>query len=96
MKTGRIERYDDTVGYGFIIDDEGNKFYLHHDEIRTCDPGTLASGDHVRFDVQDGSPHPRAVSVQITQKADGSPVPEWTDDDLLRAVLGGRRGRRHD
>ena len=51
MKTGKVKFFNDSKGFGFIIDDETGKDYFVHvsgliDEIR--------DEDSVTFDLQEG------------------------------------------
>lgn len=94
METGTVKRFNG--GYGFISGDDGRTFFVHHTNIDTEGYRTLATGDRVTFEVQDAKPHPKAVNVRITAKADGSepPASRQARKDLQPKVSVGRPGRR--
>ena len=62
MKTGTVKFFNESKGFGFIIDDETHSDYFVHvsgliDQIR--------QGDHVEFELQEGKKGINAVSVRI-------------------------------
>ena len=62
MKTGKVKFFNDSKGFGFIIDDETGKDYFVHvsgliDEIR--------DEDAVTFDLQEGKKGLNAVEVKL-------------------------------
>ena len=62
MKTGKVKFFNDSKGFGFIIDDETGKDYFVHvsgliDEIR--------DEDSVTFDLQEGKKGLNAVEVKL-------------------------------
>jgi len=62
MKTGKVKFFNDSKGFGFIIDDEKGKDYFVHvsgliDEIR--------DEDSVTFDLQEGKKGLNAVEVKL-------------------------------
>ena len=62
MKTGKVKFFNDSKGFGFIIDDETGKDYFVHvsgliDEIR--------DEDAVTFDLQEGKKGLNAVEVRL-------------------------------
>ena len=61
MKKGTVKFFNDSKGYGFIIDDETNKEYFVHvsglvDEI--------GEGDSVEFELVEGKKGLNAASVK--------------------------------
>ena len=61
MKTGTVKFFNETKGFGFIIDDESNTEYFVHvtgliDEIR--------EGDKVEFELTEGKKGLNAVNVK--------------------------------
>ncbi|MCV9385352.1 cold-shock protein [Reichenbachiella ulvae] len=61
MNNGTVKFFNESKGYGFIIDDETKKEYFVHvsglvDEVR--------EGDQVEFDLKEGKKGLNAVSVK--------------------------------
>ena len=62
MKTGKVKFFNDSKGYGFVIDNESGKDYFVHvsgliDEIK--------DEDEVTFDLQEGKKGLNAVEVRL-------------------------------
>ncbi len=62
MKTGTVKFFNDSKGFGFIIEDGSNKEYFVHvsglvDEIR--------EGDKVEFDLKEGKKGLNADKVRV-------------------------------
>jgi len=64
MPTGKVKWFSDTKGYGFITrDDGGRDVFVHHSAIEGVGFKTLAEGEAVEFEVEEGPKGPRAVNV---------------------------------
>ena len=62
MNKGTIKFFNDSKGFGFVIEEGTNKEYFIHvsgliDEIR--------EGDNVEFDLQEGKKGMNAVNVKV-------------------------------
>ena len=62
MKNGTVKFFNDSKGFGFVIDDETQQEYFVHisgliDEIR--------EGDKVEFDLTEGKKGLNATSVKV-------------------------------
>lgn len=62
MKTGTVKFFNETKGFGFIVEDDSKQEYFVHvsglkDEIR--------EGDNVQFDLLEGRKGLNAVDVTV-------------------------------
>ena len=62
MSTGTVKFFNDSKGFGFIVEEGSNKEHFVHisgliDEIR--------EGDNVEFDLQEGRKGLNAVNVKV-------------------------------
>ncbi len=63
MPEGTVKWFNDRKGYGFIQKDEGGDLFVHHSAITMEGFRTLAEGERVRFEIEDGSRGPAAKNV---------------------------------
>lgn len=62
--TGSVKWFNETKGFGFITPADGSKdVFVHFSAITTDAFRTLAEGQKVSFDVQDGAKGPQAINV---------------------------------
>ena len=62
MSTGTVKFFNESKGFGFIIDDESKKeFFVHVTGVT----GTITEGDQVEFDLQEGRKGMNAVNVKV-------------------------------
>ncbi len=65
MITGTVKWFNDSKGYGFITRQDGGKdVFVHHSAIQGGGFKSLAEGQTVTFDVEQGPKGPSAVRVQ--------------------------------
>ncbi|MEP2025749.1 MAG: cold shock domain-containing protein [Reichenbachiella sp.] len=62
MKQGKIKFFNESKGYGFVVDDEDSKEYFLHisgliDQVK--------EGDAVTFDLKEGKKGLNAVDVKL-------------------------------
>ena len=65
MATGRVKWFDEKKGFGFIEREDGNDVFVHFRAIQTPGFKTLADGQEVEFEVEQGQKGPQAVNVTI-------------------------------
>jgi CspA family cold shock protein len=63
MANGVVKWFSDKKGYGFIEQDEGGDIFVHYSAINAEGFRTLAEGDRVSFDVEEGDRGPAAKNV---------------------------------
>lgn len=61
--TGRVKWFDEKKGFGFIEREGGNDVFVHFRAIAGDGFKTLAEGQEVEFDVEDGQKGPQASNV---------------------------------
>ena len=60
---GKVKWFNETKGYGFIEREDGNDVFVHFRAISGDGFKTLAEGQAVEFEVDDGQKGPQAVNV---------------------------------
>jgi CspA family cold shock protein len=63
MATGVVKWFSNKKGFGFIEREEGGDIFVHHSAITMNGFRTLAEGDKVTFDVEEGERGPSAKNV---------------------------------
>ena len=65
MANGIVKWFNDSKGYGFIEQENGDDVFVHHSGINATGFKSLAEGDHVTFDVEQGQKGLAAVNVTV-------------------------------
>jgi len=63
MANGVVKWFNDKKGYGFIEKEEGGDVFVHYSAIQMPGFKTLAEGDRVVFEIEDGNKGPAAANV---------------------------------
>jgi CspA family cold shock protein len=64
MATGTVKWFNDSKGFGFISqDDGGDDVFVHFSTIQGDGFKSLAEGQKVEYDVEDGAKGPQASNV---------------------------------
>jgi len=64
MAEGTVKWFNDSKGYGFISQDDGQDVFVHYSVIEAEGFRSLAEGDKVAFEVADGGKGPQASKVR--------------------------------
>jgi len=63
--TGTVKWFNESKGFGFITPEDGSKdVFVHFSAIQGSGFRSLAEGQKVQFDVEQGQKGPSAVNVQ--------------------------------
>jgi CspA family cold shock protein len=66
MATGNVKWFNESKGFGFITPEDGSKdVFVHFSAIASEGFRTLAEGQQVTFDVEDGPKGPQAINVTV-------------------------------
>ena len=63
MEKGIVKWFNDSKGFGFIEREGDDDVFVHHSAIGGSGFKTLAEGDQVTFDVEQGAKGPSAQNV---------------------------------
>ena len=63
MARGKVKWFNDKKGYGFITTDTGTDVFVHHSAIQSEGFKTLAEGQEVEFEIENGPKGEQAVKV---------------------------------
>jgi len=63
MEEGIVKWFNDRKGFGFIEREDSDDVFVHHSAINGAGFKTLAEGDQVTFDVEQGAKGPSALNV---------------------------------
>lgn len=68
MPKGTVKWFNEKKGYGFITQEDGQEIFVHFSSISMPGFKTLAEGDEVQFDVEDGDRGSVAKNVTRAQE----------------------------
>jgi len=67
MAEGTVKWFNDSKGFGFIQQDDGEDVFVHHSAIQAQGFRSLKEGQRVTFDVVKGPKGPAAENVVISE-----------------------------
>ncbi len=63
MNQGTVKWFNDSKGFGFITNEDGSEAFVHHTSIMGDGYKSLAEGDAVSYDTEDGMKGLKAINV---------------------------------
>ena len=63
MIEGTVKWFNDSKGFGFIEQENGDDVFVHHSAINSDGFKSLAEGQRVSFEVEQGEKGPAATNV---------------------------------
>ncbi|MGH8003777.1 MAG: cold-shock protein [Limisphaerales bacterium] len=63
MAKGRVKWFNETRGYGFITNHEGEELYVHFTDIQGKGYKTLVEGEEVEYEVKANEKGKQATNV---------------------------------
>ena len=64
VTTGQVKWFNETKGFGFLEQESGPDVFVHFSSIKDGFK-TLAEGQRVQFEIQDGQKGPQAANVEV-------------------------------
>lgn len=63
MANGTVKWFNESKGFGFITGEDGSDVFVHYSSIQSNGFKSLAEGDRVSFDTENGPKGPKAINV---------------------------------
>lgn len=67
MATGTVKWFSDKKGYGFIMQEGEKDLFVHHTGIIGEGYKSLADGQQVEYEVEEGRKGPVAINVRVIE-----------------------------
>jgi CspA family cold shock protein len=63
MKNGTVKWFNESKGFGFIEQTDGEDVFVHYSSINGSGHKSHSEGDQVSFEAQEGAKGPQAINV---------------------------------
>jgi CspA family cold shock protein len=63
MDNGTVKWFNESKGFGFITKEDGSDVFVHYSSIQSNGYKSLAEGDTVSFDTENGPKGLKAINV---------------------------------
>ncbi len=63
MYNGKVKWYNETKGFGFIVNEENKDIFVHKSGLKKIK--SLEPDQNVKFDITDGEKGPIAINVEL-------------------------------
>ena len=68
MQRGRVKWFEQSKGYGYLEQEDGQEVFVHFTVIQNVGFQTLEEGTEVEFEAVDGEKGLRATKVKVIKK----------------------------
>ncbi len=65
MAKGTVKWFNESKGFGFVTSEDGSDVFVHYSSIQSNGFKTIAEGDTVSFDIEEGQKGPKAVNLVV-------------------------------
>jgi len=63
MALGKVKWFNESKGFGFITGEDGGDLFVHYSSIAGSGFKSLAEGDDVSYETEQGPKGPKAINV---------------------------------
>lgn len=81
MLHGKVKWFSDAKGYGFIEVDGRKDIFVHYSAIQLRGYKSLAEGQDVEFEIEEGLKGPQAAHVEVREELEGVSDAESLPDE---------------